>query len=68
MTVAALLILLPARAQAQYIDPGSTSLLWQIVVAAALGLSFHFRYYLMALGRRLRFKRDDETSEGPDEQ
>ena len=66
--VAALLILLPARAQAQYIDPGSTSLLWQMLVAATLGVSFHFRYYLKALVGRFRSKRNDETSEGPNEQ
>lgn len=43
----------PERAQAQYIDPGSSSLLWQLLIAGFVGLGFTLRHYLLALWRRL---------------
>ena len=49
----AVLLLSPARAQAQYVDPGSASLLWQLVVAGIVGLGFTTRHYLLALYHRL---------------
>lgn len=59
----AFLLLSPARAQAQYVDPGSASLLWQLVVAGIVGLGFTMRHYLLALYHRLFSRRGKELGE-----
>jgi hypothetical protein len=42
----------------QYIDPGNTSLLWQLLLSGIFGLSFALRRYVLALlrwfARRIR--------------
>ena len=63
----AVLVLSPARAEAQYIDPGSASLLWQLLVAGIVGLGFTMRHYLLALYRRLFSRRDKGPRERTDD-
>ena len=63
----ALVCLCPARAQGQYIDPGSASLLWQLLVAGAVGLGFTMRHYLLALYRRLFSRRGKGPSQATGE-
>ena len=63
----ALVCLIPSRAEAQYIDPGSASLLWQLLVAGIVGLGFTMRHYLLALYRRLFSRRDKGPGEHTDD-
>jgi hypothetical protein len=46
----------------QYIDPGNSSLIWQLLLAGVAGLGFTLRHALATLYRRCFSKR----SKGPD--
>lgn len=56
----------PARVAAQYIDPGSASVLWQLILAGVFGVIFSVRSYLLLLGRALlrRLRRSSDQSPG----
>lgn len=56
----------PAHAAAQYIDPGSASVLWQLILAGVFGVIFSVRSYLLLLGRALlrRWRRSSNQSRG----
>ena len=47
----------------QYIDPGNSSLIWQLLLAGVVGLGFTLRRTVSTLFRRLFSKR----TKGPDE-
>jgi len=47
----------------QYIDPGSSSLIWQLLLAAVAGLGFTLRHTVVTLFHRIFPKRP----KGPDE-
>jgi len=53
---------IPARLAAQYVDPGSASILWQLLLAGVFGVVFSFRRYLLSLSRSLlrRFRRSSD--------
>jgi hypothetical protein len=63
-----LVALSPAEAQAQYIDPGSSSLLWQLLVAGIVGLAFNLRHAFLALSRSLLSRRDKGSGKPIDDQ
>lgn len=47
------LVIFPECLQAQYVDPGSTSVLWQLLVAAVIGGLFTMRHLLARAWRSL---------------
>jgi hypothetical protein len=47
----------------QYIDPGNSSLIWQLLIAGVAGLGFTLRHAVSTLFHRLFSKR----GKGPDE-
>lgn len=57
--------LLPQRSSATpvdlaYIDPGSGLLVWQLLVASAVGVVFHVRRWLVSVFRRITVGRSKE--------
>jgi hypothetical protein len=48
------------EARAFYVDPGSGSLLWQLLVAALLGIRFHFGKWNPFGGRKKEKKEERE--------
>ena len=63
--VAGLVVLCPAPLHAAYIDPGTGSLVWQLVVAGMLGATFHFRRAISALVRLVRRGLGPKTPPSP---
>lgn len=60
-TVAAIIgvsLAVPSTLSAQYIDPGSSSLLWQLLLTGLVGASFTFRRAFTDIARRIRARRD----------
>jgi hypothetical protein len=62
----ALSFALPRAVYAQYIDPGSSSFLWQLLIAGFAGVAFTLRHYIAAVIRRLRRRKDDTSDEPTD--
>lgn len=61
------LLLAPIPAYAQYVDPGSASLLWQLALTGVFGVAFAMRRYLMVLVRlAVRRFRPTDDSNSPD--
>ncbi len=54
--IVALLVALSTQEASAYTDPGSGALLWQLILAAGVGLMFYFRRFLSWFGRK---KADD---------
>ncbi|GEM_PF-1084517 len=50
---------LAPHARAAYTDPGTGALLWQTLMAAAVGFSFYIRRFIQRLLRRNHGSRDD---------
>ena len=50
---AAILILTPARAEAQYLDPGAGSIITQVVIAVVVGLAATLKLYWVRISRLL---------------
>jgi hypothetical protein len=46
---------------AAYIDPGATSLVWQLIVSGVIGAGFTLRSRIASLIRRFRYRNRDET-------
>jgi hypothetical protein len=46
-----------------YTDPGSGTLVWQLLLAAFFGVAFYFRRFKEALLRRKRDKQEVEAAE-----
>ena len=55
-----LLVLLIERPAAAYTDPGTGTLIWQILVAGLVGVSFYFRKITSVLKRRKQNRQDSE--------
>jgi hypothetical protein len=49
----------PSVLSAQYVDPGSASVLWQLLLAGVFGVVFTFRQHIVSLARAFlnRFRR-----------
>lgn len=62
-------LVLPRTLLAQYIDPGASSLLWQLLLTALVGTSFMLRTKIGGLIRRVRNRRDNPADriDGPEE-
>jgi hypothetical protein len=50
---------------AAYIDPGATSLVWQVIVSGIVGIGFTLRSRITSLLQRLRNRSRDETPVPP---
>jgi hypothetical protein len=50
-------LVMPVTLQAQYIDPGTSSLLWQLLLTGLVGVSFTFRRTFADIVRRIRNRR-----------
>ena len=54
-----LLLVITERPARAYVDPGSGALIWQGLLAAAVGSAFYFRRFLARLKARLFRPKDD---------
>jgi hypothetical protein len=45
---------------AAYIDPGATSLVWQLIVSGVVGIGFTLRHSISSLVRRFRHRDLDD--------
>jgi hypothetical protein len=59
-----ILILTEGRAQA-YVDPGTGSMVWQLLFAGVVGVVFYIRKVLGWMGSFRRKKKDDVGSTSP---
>jgi hypothetical protein len=50
---------------AAYIDPGATSLAWQVIVSGVVGIGFTLRSRIASLLQRFRRRRRDDTKVPP---
>ena len=66
LAVLFLIAAFPARLAAQYVDPGSASVLWQLIVAGLFGVLFSVRYFLLRWGHWLvtRLRRGGDERRG----
>lgn len=48
-----LMLLMPKTATGQYVDPGSASLLWQLLLAGVIGIAFTLRQNVVAAFRAI---------------
>lgn len=60
-------LFLPASADAKYLDPGSGSLIIQMLVAGVAAVSYFFRHSIGNFFRKLRGGKDEDASNDSDE-
>ena len=48
-----------------YIDPGATSLVWQVIVSGVVGVGFTLRSRIASLLQRFRHRSRDDTKVPP---
>ncbi len=59
----ALFLAAPRALRAQYIDPGSSSFLWQLLIVGFLGVVFNLRRHIATLFQRIRGRKHDADSD-----
>jgi hypothetical protein len=50
---------------AAYVDPGATSLVWQVIVSGVVGMGFTLRSRIAPFLKRFRHQSRDDTQNAP---